>query len=294
MTAGKSAENYGKPPTAMGGLPFIKPVSRRNIMKNINLNTYSNQVLSVTKDCFKSDSLPRDLLISQEGQYETFYSPFDFINENAKIVIVGITPGLQQASNSLLKAKEVMESGGSIEKAKEAAKVFASFSGAMRNNLTAMMDHVGLNKYLGISSTKSLFEENQHMVHYTSALRYPVFKNGKNFNESPLKLKEQVMAWFAEECKVLNNAVYVPLGPKVTEVLELMIELGILKSEQVLSGLQHPSGANAERVAYFLGNKEKSLLSVKTNPDTIDISKKSILEKVGLLQRNTSSLIESV
>lgn len=252
-------------------------------MNKVNLNTFSSQISSATKEELKSDKLPDNLLISDEGQYQTFYAPFDYINENAKVVIVGITPGLQQASNALLKARDILNSRGSIGEAREKAKVYASFSGAMRNNLTAMLDHIGLNEYLDIKTTESLFEDNQNMVHFTSALRYPVFKNGKNFNESPLKLKKQVMAWFAEECKILSNAVYIPLGPKVTEVLELMVELDILKSEQVLSGLQHPSGANAERIAYFLGRKDKVALSVKTNPTKIDAGKKLIFQKIASL-----------
>lgn len=254
-------------------------------MQNIKLEQFSNQVISFnTNELVSRERLPDALKITESGQYETYYSPFDFINENAKVVIVGITPGMQQARNALIKAKEVLANDGSIDEARKEAKLFASFSGAMRNNLVEMMDYIGLNQYLDIESTKSLFQVDKELVHFTSALRYPVFKDGKNFNENPLKLKEQVMAWFAEECKLLCDAVYVPLGPKVADVLEMMVDLDILKSEQVLTGLQHPSGANAERVAYFLGRKDRSLLSVKTNPDTIETAKKSLLKKMELLK----------
>lgn len=255
-------------------------------MESINLEHFSDQVISLNhQDLANAEKLPGLLLIANKGQYETYYSPFDFINENAKVVIVGITPGMQQAKNALLKASEILKAGGTVDQARKEAKVFASFSGSMRNNLVQMLDHIGLNQYLGIDSIQSLFKENVSLVHFTSALRYPVFKDGKNFNESPLKLKEQVIAWFAEECKLLPNAIYVPLGPKVADVLELMVELGLLKAEQVLTGLQHPSGANAERVAYFLGRKERSNLSAKTNPDTIDKAKQSILSKMKFLTK---------
>lgn len=253
-------------------------------MKNIKLEQYSDQVITLNhQDLVNAENLPSSLLITEKGPYETYYSPFDYINEDAKVVIVGITPGMQQAKNALLKASEVLKAGGTVDQARKEAKVFASFSGSMRNNLVQMLDHIGLNQYLGIVSTQSLFHENDSLVHFTSALRYPVFKGGKNFNESPLKLEEQVIAWFAEECKLLPNAIYVPLGPKVADVLELMVKLGILKAEQVLTGLQHPSGANAERVAYFLGRKERSNLSAKTTPDNIDKAKQSLLSKMHLL-----------
>lgn len=259
-------------------------------MESIKLENFSDQIIALNhQDLEGAEKLPGPLLITNIGPYETFYSPFDYINEDAKVVIVGITPGMQQAKNALLKAREVLKAGGTVDQARKEAKVFASFSGAMRNNLVHMLDHIGLNQYLEIDSAQSLFHENDNLVHFTSALRYPVFKDGKNFNESPLKLKEQVMAWFAEECKILRNAIYVPLGPKVVEVLELMVGLGILKSEQVLTGLQHPSGANAERVAYFLGRKERSSLSAKTNPDTIDKAKQSVLSKMRFLTTGVES-----
>jgi len=43
-----------------------------------------------------------------------------------------------------------------------------------------------------------------------------------------------------------------PLGPKVAQVFEMLIKQGVLDSNQILFGLPHPSGANAERIAYFL------------------------------------------
>jgi len=36
-----------------------------------------------------------DFLLNKEGNLEIYYAPFDYINSKAKIVIVGITPGLQ-------------------------------------------------------------------------------------------------------------------------------------------------------------------------------------------------------
>jgi len=77
--------------------------------------------------------------------------------------------------------------------------------------------------------------------------------------------------------------VYVPLGEKVTEALYFLADRGLLNRQQILDGLPHPSGANAERIAYFLGNKERSALSVKTNAAKLDQLKSAILEKVGRL-----------
>jgi hypothetical protein len=249
-------------------------------VKDISLERYADFIREASMLELRASSLPDKLLIMAKGDNTTFYAPFDYINEGAQIVIVGITPGHQQAVNALVKAKEVLMSSGSIQEAKKQAKVFASFSGAMRNNLTAMMDKIGIHTKLGISSSSDLFEGKSDLVHFTSALRYPVFNKGKNFNGSPLLLEDQLMSWFAEECKILRKAIYIPLGPKVSSAMDEVVKKGILKPSQVLSGLPHPSGANAERIQYFLGKKDKERLSIKTNPRIIDDAKQSLIEKM--------------
>jgi hypothetical protein len=51
----------------------------------------------------------------------------------------------------------------------------------------------------------------------------------------------------------------------------------------VLAGLPHPSGANAERISYFLGRKSKEALSSKTNATKIDEAKLVLLKQLALV-----------
>jgi hypothetical protein len=123
-------------------------------------------------------------------------------------------------------------------------------------------------------------------VHYTSALRYPVFLNGENYSGNPgllsrASLRHQIENHLSEEIRALPaSCVYVPLGPKVGEVFEYLSSRGLLRPEQVLSGLPHPSGANAERISYFLGRKDKLALSVKTNAASLDASREQLTNKI--------------
>lgn len=235
--------------------------------------------------------LPKELLLSSEGSVQTFYAPFDYINTKARITICGITPGLQQAMNALNEARKQLAAGASVEDAKRCAKETASFSGPMRSNLIAMLDHIGLNTLLHIDSCERLFSTHRHLVHYTSALRYPVFVNGTNYSGSPsmlscVSLRHQVDNYLAAEVKVLGeNCIYVPLGPKVAEVLLRLQTQGLLKSEQILAGLPHPSGANAERISYFLGNKACEKLSPKTNADTLDAAREKLTSQIAFLAK---------
>ena len=82
------------------------------------------------------DLLNTDLLkIAESGPLHSFYSPFDAINPNAKIVIVGIAPGKLQWRNAVTACKEALEQGYSDNEALRIAKVTGAFSGPIRHNL---------------------------------------------------------------------------------------------------------------------------------------------------------------
>ena len=248
-----------------------------------------SRLLSASTHTF-AHPLPAELLLASEGNLQTFYAPFDHVNSEARIVICGITPGLQQASRALDEARRQLRQGASLEQAKQAAKETASFAGDMRGNLINMLDHVGVHTLLGIDSCARLFNTHRHLVHYTSALRYPVFVDGQNYSGSPAmlsraSLRHQVETHLAEEIKTLGpQCLYVPLGPKVTEAFQYLRAKGLLKAEQILDGLPHPSGQNGERISYFLGRKPREKLSIKTNPTVLDGAKARILDKLSTLQ----------
>jgi hypothetical protein len=44
--------------------------------------------------------------------------------------------------------------------------------------------------------------------------------------------------------------------------------------------LPHPSGANAERIAYFLGKKEAGQLSSRTRADVLDAGREDAMRRV--------------
>ena len=54
----------------------------------------------------KESVMSKTFLLSKDGNIEIYYAPFDYINPKAKIVIVGITPGLQQMIQSFQAIKD--------------------------------------------------------------------------------------------------------------------------------------------------------------------------------------------
>jgi hypothetical protein len=149
-----------------------------------------------------------------------------------------------------------------------------------------MLDEVGVNIRLGIISCSSLFDENKHLLHSTSIFRYPTLLKGKPIStaKNGLRLdilKDMVTSCFDDECRQLNSDVlYIPLGQGVADILLSLSQNGKIKEEMILAGMPHPSGANAERISYFLGRKDREKLSTKTNPDKIDNAKAGVLAKI--------------
>ncbi|RWN55767.1 hypothetical protein [Mesorhizobium sp.] len=218
------------------------------------------------------DLMSASMLYAEDGALRISYAPFDHIASKAKLVVVGITPGMTQAVAALAAARENLRRGVPLVHALRHAKLTASFSGGvMRKNLVTMLDAIGVANLFGIESTDALFTADAEHVHFTSALRYPVFVDGKNYNGTPDMLRTPLLrrmieTHLAEEARVLPEAVWLPLGPKAEAAVAHLARIGLLDRRRIIAGMPHPSGANAERVAVFLGRKDPSLASDQTNP----------------------------
>lgn len=230
-----------------------------------------------------------DLTLVEDGPVRVAYAPFDHVATNAKLVIVGITPGLSQATVALATARQHLASGVDLEEALRRAKLTASFSGAMRSNLVAMLDSIGVHDLFDLKTTANLFAPGAEQVHFTSALRYPVFVNGKNYNGTPDMLKTPVLrqmidTHLAEEAALLPQALWLPLGPKAEKALQHLTTKGLLEKSRILAGLPHPSGANGERIAVFLGKKDADQASRQTKPAPLLAAYKSLRNQISTLK----------
>lgn len=254
------------------------------------LSRFSPVIRGLTHGSLNSPGLPDDLLLDSDGPLSVYYAPFDYVNESARVVIVGITPGRTQAVNALLEAQCQIRAGHSAEAICMAVKQAASFSGPMRKNLIAMLEHIGLHSSLGIASCRELFNPSKPLAHMASLLKYPVFVDGKNYNGAPDPLRHPLLAkivrqHFAKDVSALAGAVFLPLGDTVSSALQQLASEGILDAKRILNHMPHPAGQNGERIAYFLGRKEKSALSRKTDSGKIDAARKSLIAQVHAIRR---------
>jgi hypothetical protein len=226
--------------------------------------------------------------MAEDGALSVYYAPFEWVNLQAKVVLVGITPGKTQAATALQEAQRALRSGAQPAEVLRRARASGAFSGAMRPNLVSLLNEVGLQHWLGLRTCNDLFESQAQLLQTASILQFPVYLNGANYNGTPdptkhLLLQAMVLEYFARLCQQLPDAVFIPLGPVPTKALEWLSTLGVVSPTRVLAGLPHPSGANAERIKYFLGQKNRADLSAKTDPDKLDHAKTALRRMVSTL-----------
>lgn len=220
------------------------------------------------------------LLIEQDGTLKVYYAPFEYVNPHARIVLVGITPGPTQMVNANKEARSALQSELSHEEAMKRAKLTASFSGEpMRSNLIKQLDDWGVPRWLGIDSAASLFGDNADLLQSTSLLRYPTFVADKDYAGSPDMIRNPFLRrvlydHFVEEVLQLPDAIFFSLGPKVQPVLDRLVRDGAIKSEQVASGMLHPSGNNTYRIAYLTGDRSEPVPHA-TNPSPYDAGREA-------------------
>ncbi|MDN3451657.1 hypothetical protein QMA09_15770 [Planococcus sp. APC 3906] len=233
------------------------------IAKYAKFHQYKEMIQSLPASYTEESLLHERFLLESETKkkLEIYYAPFEYVNEDAKVVIVGITPGLHQMKKSFSTVIDAAGKQSADEATLKQVKNNSSFEGTMRKNLVKMLDELGLNEYLGLASNIELFEEASYLVHTTSVLAYPVFHNGKNYSGSTpnlLKnelLKKYVTDNFASELENFSNPLIIPLGVNVSNALNYLADQGMVASENILSGFPHPSGGNGHRHKQFLENK---------------------------------------
>jgi hypothetical protein len=234
-------------------------------MNELNIPKYIKAIENLPdKKLFTcSDLLINDFLIESDDNLSIFYAPFDYINRNAKIIIVGITPGFTQMEIAIRNAKNNLLLGKSFNNITKHIKENAAFAGQMRNNMITMFDGLGLNNFFDLKSCSSLFDkEYSELTHMTSIIRYPVFKNGKDYTgHSPeiLKsnmLKEYIQNIFLDELNCIKYSIIIPLGSAVSKVLKRISEDQYNLTDKCLFDFPHPSGANGHRIKIF--NQKKN------------------------------------
>ncbi|PLS18322.1 hypothetical protein CVD28_08155 [Bacillus sp. M6-12] len=226
--------------------------------------------LPLDRPLTKQDLLTEEFLMEKNADLEMFFTPHnEYINREARIVVVGITPGWTQMKAAFEQAVSSLNEGASLEKIAKSAKMAASFSGTMRINLIEMLDQCGIARVINCHSTEMLFSKKRHLLHTTSTIKYPVFFHNQNYNgyrpriESSTLLTKYAYEVFPRELAELKQDILIiPLGKTVEQIIRTVITEEKLNG-YILSGFPHPSGANGHRKKQFEENLGQLKQSVK-------------------------------
>lgn len=193
--------------------------------------------------------LAAELHIESDGALEIGYAPFEHVHPAARLIVVGLTPGFTQASAALTAARAALDAKLPDAEVLQRAKETGAFAGAIRGNLIRLLDAIEIKAITGCSA-ETLFGSERHLIHTTSAVRYPIFLDGQNYNgsvvERPL-LRSYVERYLGSELESLRGAV-IALGKHAAAAVELLVSSGRLDATRYVGQLPHPSGANAGRV----------------------------------------------
>ena len=190
-----------------------------------------------------------ETLLYRDEKISIVLTPFDQCNPDARVALVGLTPGRHQLHLALTTVAAALRDGQSIDHAITRAKTRAAFAGPTRANLIRMLDGIGLHDALTVPSTASLFGDRTDLVTTTSAICHAVFvRTGKNYGGTPPVARHPLMAAFARQVLAANlamtpNALIIPLGDAASDATRL----AGADPGRVLYGFPHPSPGNGHR-----------------------------------------------
>jgi hypothetical protein len=69
----------------------------------------------------------QNFLLEDSGKVRVYYAPFDWINAEARVIVVGITPGKDSMLNAFRAAASALRSGETLEEASERGRRTGSF-----------------------------------------------------------------------------------------------------------------------------------------------------------------------
>jgi hypothetical protein len=194
----------------------------------------------------------------RDGRVAVHYAPVEHVDPGARVVLVGLTPGRQVMREAFLAARAALADGASDTEVLARTKRAAAFAGQMRVNLVAMLDGIGMQRALGLSSSADLFSA-QHfgLVNTTSAVRFPLLVDRKDWGGASPRIDRHpitlafVHQVLAEELAATPRALVVGLGRAVNTALDLLERARQLDAARRLHGFPHPSPGNGHRVAHF-------------------------------------------
>lgn len=174
-----------------------------------------------------------------------------YVNKNAKVVIVGMSPGSTQTSN-YNKTLGIKENNR-----------LCAFSGnPMRQNIINLLNTIKVNDFLNIKDCSSLWGNDFDKVSFTSILKQPVLKTQKDKTQfistidySKIMNNEDLTNLFKDFEKDCSEhykeaELFIACGTAVRPILDILANKNIIKAPIIT--IAHPSQTNIQRAKVYL------------------------------------------
>jgi hypothetical protein len=226
-----------------------------------------------SRELTETDLKSPQFLIDSNGPLAVYWCPADppvRVSRRTQVILVGVTPGGEQARLALQVARNALHSNRTVSYSDvcRRANRGAAFSG-MRDQIVEWLDDLGIQERLGIPSCSSLFKEESELLAVTSAVRYAVFVHGKNYNgyvggrvTQPFLLR-YIDTLLSDAVRRVPNALIVPLGKVAEKAVSHLGECPDFDADRVLAGFPHPSPANGWR--FRLWDENQASLHAQVN-----------------------------
>ncbi len=226
-------------------------------MDNLTLASFRDALAK-----FRRGAAP--LIVASDGRYSLEYVPFEHVNVEARLVIVGITPGPTQRDDACEEAGRLLRQDLPDDEILRRVKKFAAFGGpTMRPNLERMIDALGIMTLIGGGRASELWEGKAHRLHATSVVPHAAFVKGKPFAGSFEEIQRVEVLRRSFERDFLptlrylrHDAYFIGLGPTPGAALSFAADKGLIDRSRILGWLAHPSKSGGSQVSIYLGEKK--------------------------------------
>lgn len=189
-----------------------------------------------------------EFVIRQNRRDVLRYIPFEHVNSDARLVIVGITPGPTQLEEAYSTAQCQLQTGAPRHEAMHEIKKVGAFGGAgMRPNLVRMLRHFSVGAYMGITDEASVWGSNASLFHATSIIPHAAFRHERPFAGSFRDIQKSAVffecfrhCFLPELAELGGQALILGLGPTVDEAPGWCVSQSLLRAHQVLGAFPHP------------------------------------------------------
>jgi hypothetical protein len=212
------------------------------------------------------------LTVDADGRYSIEYVPFEHVNADARLVIVGITPGATQRDEACEEAGRLLRRGLPDDEILRRVKNLAAFGGpAMRPNLERMIDALGIMDLVGGGHAAVLWEGRAHLLHATSVVPHAAFVKGKPFAGSFEEIRRVDVLRRCFERDFLPtlphlrpDAYFIGLGPTPAAALSFAADQGLIDRSRILGWLAHPLEAARFRSISANGKSRSSVIGIRS------------------------------